>query len=434
MQNKKIKRIELKIDEAHELEFYQALWMLTQNDTFNETDKQYILNVLKNALEFDKGTFDHLQNEFDESNSGIEAILKEIFDFFEESGKFQSDYYEVSKRDFKEFLSSDFVKEIRQLIILLRIRLHLIGTQNDPEVKMILVALIGLLKALLKGIGSALTKGISTVYQKASLLELLKDQDLKVEITRDMKFRYFEDNKPVELSYEMYVLENDKFIRIEIEPDSDFDESKVIFLKFDNNWCKMKILGNTCLCSYYFMEKPLKKIHDILSLEPDQTLSIPKEKFTELINQNFDGETRSMDMREIIGEIQFDKVQSETVIEYSDLQQNTNNDYGSTNDAGLNDININTFEPILNDYIRARKDGLDNLKFRNTALKSIFDIILKHYPKISYHVKCIITGFISSQVSLLDTKELHSERETTSSYREYLRETVRNALESKISI
>ena len=270
--------------------------------------------------------------------------------------------------------------------------------------------------------------------KKASLLELLKDHDLNVEITKDMKFRYFENNKPVEVYYEMYVLENDRFLRIEIDSESDFDESRDIFIKFENNWCKMKILENTCLCSYYFIEEPLKNTHDILSLEPDQTLSLPKERFIELIKQNIDGEARSMDMREIIGEIQFDKVQTEKVIEYSGLQQNTNDDSESPNDVGLNDININTFEPILNEYIRARKDGLDNLKFRNTALKAIFDIILKHYPKISYHVKCIITGIIGSQVSLLDTKESHSERETTSSYREYLRETVRNALESKISL
>lgn len=432
MADKKIKRIELKIDEAHEFEFYRALWVLTQNETHTETDKQYIINVLKNSIEFDKGIFKFLQNEIDESNSAIEDILHEIFDFLKESGKFQSDYFAVSKSNFREFLSSDFVKEIRQLIILLRIRKQLIGTHIDPEIKMIIVAFVSLLKVLLSGIELALEKGIRTAIQKTSLLELIKDQDLKVEITREMKFRYFENNKPVEVSYKMYIIENDELKRIEIDPESDFDDNVVFFINFENTWCKMEIFKDTSLCSYYFLNEPLRMINDLLSLKPDQTFSFPKEKMIELLRQNIDKEIYTIDMKDMLEEMQLVKEQSETVIKYPDPQQN--NDSEVLDDNELYKITLNTFEPILNEYIRERKDGLDNLKFRNTALKSIFDIILKHYPKISYHVKCIITGIISSQVSMIDTKAEHSVRETTSTYREYLRETVRNALESKISL
>ena len=431
MANNKIKRIELVIHEEHEIDFYQALWTLTQNEKLDESEKNFIVDSLKKAVHFDMRIIDQIGKDLDESNSLTDDILHNIFDFLENSSKFQADYRMVSKGDFVTFKESDFIKEVLNIVILNLMRERLLGTQKDPEIKILLVGFMAVLKAMVKGIGLSLQSGLNKAVEFQTVIEQMKNDDFKMEITKDMTMRFYENETVTEEKFELYVEENGKIVKLESDIENVSDEIHTVFLKIKEIWFKMELVGASIVSSQYELTEPLSNINDLLSLTPIKSFHLSEEQIAEIYKTHKINEEGVVELKNILVDFASKAVpqESEQIVLSEDDDQGITIFDSNNSDS----FNFTPIEEIITEFIKEPDNERDNLKYRNKIIKALFEITDKHYSNLTNHTKFIVVGIISSQIGLLNNEDEYIERPSSSSYREYLKETVRNALKSKLS-
>lgn len=86
------------------------------------------------------------------------------------------------------------------------------------------------------------------------------------------------------------------------------------------------------------------------------------------------------------------------------------------------------FDKTFISYLRLPKDTAEYIQARDKVIIAVYDLVKKHYPKITLHASSTITGFIGSCLGLFDTEDRHTDSDRKQPYRKYLRDSVYNIL------
>lgn len=367
----KIRKIQLEIYEDKLTDFYLSLlnWK-TSNNTDADVE---VLKTIANAIHFDE---ESLTNGIEISPAQKERInerMQAIQEFLFKSKKDSGDYYEVSKKNLEEFTASLFGKELYSLLYGMEIKKLLTGREESIEAKLTVATFTKFLASLMNALAATM---------KLPLFEdKLEAYTIKTDRNGYMMYEFGKGDYTIESGF---FIETSKGIK-HIHPTNDLlmlnDEEDIntIYLTVGNDAIRLNEKDNEIDLAIYEKVKEEKGYLYISNATIGQTISIPKELF-------------------------------------------------KTGKLSETDI----FKSIEKEFTRAIKlpaNTPEQIESRNRDIISIYAILEKHYPGITQHTACTITGYIAGGMGLLDSEGLYIISDRKMPYRKYLRDTIYNIIQ-----
>ena len=87
-------------------------------------------------------------------------------------------------------------------------------------------------------------------------------------------------------------------------------------------------------------------------------------------------------------------------------------------------------ESIMNSFIEFATDAKEKPKNRKNIINKIYKTLKRDYPSIGSHVSMIITGYAASCSGVLLKEEQYNEKDYNTTFRQYLKNSVSNALKT----
>lgn len=365
----KTRKIQLEIEEDKITDFYLALlnWKTGDNTEIEA------LKTIANAIHLDE---ESLTNSLEISPAQKERIkerMQAIQEFLLKSKKDSEDYYKVSRENLEMFSATAFGKELQSLLYALELNKLLTGQEESVEIKVSIAAFTKFIVSLLNAF--ATTIELPLFENKPGVYEVKADKN------GYMIYEFGKGDYKIEAGF---FIETRKGIK-HLHPTNDLlmlsDEEDIntIYLTVGNDAIRLNEKDDEIDIVIYENVKAEKGYLYISNASVGHTFTIPKELFKN-------------------GEI------SES----------------------------NIFKAIEKEFTRVIKlpaNTPEQIESRDRDIMRIYALLGKHYPDITQHTACTVTGYIAASAGLLDSEGIYIISDRMGPYRKYLRDTVYNVIQ-----
>lgn len=364
----KTRKIQLEIYEDKLTDFYLSLL------NWKTTDKADIevLKTIVNAIHFDKDTLEGIDIS-PAQKERIKERLQAIQEFLFKSKKDSEDYYKVSKATLEEFNNSAFAKELNALLYGLEARKLLTGTEESMEVKTSIASLTKFITSLMNAL--ATTIELPLFENKSGAYSVRTDKNGymvyefgKGEYTIEADF-FIQTGKGIKCLHPV----NDILLL------SDEEDIETIFLTIGDTAIRLHEKEDEIEMAIYENVAEKQGYLYISNATIGQTISIPKDLFK-------NGELTEPEM-------------------------------------------YHTIEQAFTTMLKLPANTPEQIESRNRDIITIYGVLEKHYPDITQHTACTITGYIAASAGLLDSEGIYLVSDRKAPYRKYLRDTVYNIIQ-----
>lgn len=394
---KRIKTIHLEIDADKEAEFYASLYSYKTSEKSNMDD----LKFMADAIHFDAnvGMQIFVPSESEEKN--INLKLLSIHEYLLQSGSGSFDYLKVSKKDFEEFKSSTFAMELYELIKMKEIAKKWIGKEESAEVKAGIAAYSYLSYYFTYHFADDMNYSFQPEIQEKIQLSNFQDQLLKGDIIENGNFQFKIDEQTKE--FEFYIKQKDELLKTRAdskELNKIFDNktgSFYIFIRSVNKAFRIKMKKIQSEVVYYENEEEKNNILDLINA------SITDAEITPITQLEEEKKSESIQLKEL----KFDK-----------------EGFASIFNPILEQVSFFLEDPKI-------RNKNEMIVARDKIVLNVYDSLQKHFNDLTVHILATITGYICSELELLQTEEQYDNSSKTQPYRKYLKDTVYNIVKKR---
>ena len=208
-------------------------------------------------------------------------------------------------------------------------------------------------------------------------------------------------------------------VNAEDEQDIKSENINSIFLKAENQFIQIKSSGDVQELLHYENIKIKNKKLDLSEASITERFTIPKEHLDVEITEEAGGSV-SIKPRPAVKESSENQqpIQTETTEEIT-LNPNTENFSSSV---------FTSFDEFVTQFLKIPKNTPEHISLRDKIIISIYELLKKHFPKITKHSSCTITGYICAQMGWLETEDQHISSKRKQTFRKYLTDTIGNTL------
>lgn len=424
---KKIKTIQLEIDSDKVAEFYCSLLKYKTSEEPDPKD----LKMMADAIHLDS---DSLMKSFETSElqeQNISEKFQSIHNYLLKSKKKSEDYFKVSEENFEKFMSSAFIADLYDIFKWLELSQKWKGKEESAEVKAGIAMYSITVYYFTDFFAEDVNRGLKKSLNNGILLSNIQNKPIKITHKKG-NFCFNVGEKETE-ELEFFLEKNGKILKTNIKSkgiDEIFDLGNrgFLFLKSANMAIQMAKKGNTIEVINYENVKEKNKELDLANAKIVNSFSIPIEHFEESVTITEDGsyiyEPKDSSFENLITETSPLTVNKEyhpkSVQEKKEFKIDT---------AYFASI-FNPIDELISFFLKNPQNKREEIESRNRIVTIVYDLLKKHYPDITIHTSATITGYICSNLELLDTEEQHDNSNRTQSYREYLRNSINNILAS----
>lgn len=424
----KISEIPLELNSNKVGQFYLAL------NSWHRSGKKDLEALTKMAdaivLDYDKVTLDSLLTS--EQEVIVQGRLKAIYKFCEVSSKYSNDYSVVGCINEDAFIQSDFGKELTDLFTLLELSQKWIGKEKSQQFKCSIGLWIyfkyqmeNLLPLNLQRINS------NKILSKSEIAYILKQLNLKIYIQENGKINFYKGEKDIQ--FQIYLEKNATFHLLELKKEN---ESKIIDSAISGVVCLLsnkeafliKSNSKDLIISIYKNAKIIKKKIDFTNTKFDCSFKIPRKQIDRTLKK-----IKSYNEVDFYTFIMDAIPKKGIVVSFEDREFKDN--YLHKEIEMSVDSSTKAFSEIedyLLPYIKRVNGKSDEIQIRHSTILKFYRLLTKHYPEAKVNILAIITGFIASQLGLLDTKSAHIDSNRKQTYRKYLKDSVFNVINGKL--
>lgn len=432
MKTKNTKTIYLEIEQDKVAEFYFSLLCYKMSD---KTDTE-ALKTMADAIHLDKDSVMNTFEEFGLQEQKINDKLLSIHNYLFQSRKKSNDYFLVSKENFENFKKSAFALDLVHFFSPMEISKKWIGRGECAEVKTGIAAYSSVIYYFHNFFAEDLNKGLKKELNTEFSLKDILNQPIKVIANKKGNLCYtIGENGEVE--YEVFIEKNGQILKRlvtsnDIEKKIDLEKINSVFLKVESKAIQMKQKENNVEMTYYENVFAKNKKLDLSKCEIVNTVSVPKDQLEDNLTMTEDGnfifQSEDAKSKNLINSIS-------SLIDNKDNEQiGTQENKGFKIDTAAFAAIYNPLEELISVFLKLPLNKREDTEARNRIILIVYDLLKKHYPDITIHTSATITGYICSNIELLDTEVQHDNSNRKQSYREYLRNSVNNILASTTHI
>lgn len=391
---KKTKTVTLEIDSDKVFEFYSSLFSYKMSKGSDIT----LLKTMADAIHFD---IEELMGSFSPSeleDRNIDRKLHSIHEYLLNSKNDSSGYFKVSKNNFEEFKSSPFCNDLYEFFKLKEVSKKWIGKEDSAEVKAGIVGYSIVCYYFIYHFEEAVKYSLQPEIQEKLKLQDIHDQLLKGEISENGNVQIVYEGQNVE--FEFYVEQKKEIVKT--VPDSAVFNSVLkktgifhVFMRYQKFALRIHIKKQSIEIVTF---KDVQEKDNILNLTNASIISTESTPTNNIKEKN----------------------------EELNIPEQKEFKFNSAAFASI----YNPIEEQVTFYLANPKDKnkREITEMRDKIVISVYNSLQKHYKDLTPHVYSTITGYTCSELELLDSEEQHDNSERKLSYREYLRNSIKNIL------
>lgn len=414
---KPTKKIQLEIYKDKLTQFYLALFECKAK----ENPSPETLRKLSDAIHFDKESVLRFLELSDVQQQKITNKLFAIHKYLLKSKKDSEDYFKVSKDSFEKFQASEFGKDLFEQMKMMELARQWSGKEESAEIKTAVAAMSLFASSLMEGLTKAIGNTLNKTLNTAVALDEAQRMSYKISSSKNgnILMEVEGENEPLEM--ELFVEREGQIRKIDARDEQDIKLENInsIFLKAENQFIQIKTNADTQEIIHHENVKIKNKKLDLSEAKITERFTIPKEHLDMEITEEADG-SASVKPRPAVkeGSENQQSIQAETTEEIT-LNPNAENFSSSV---------FTSFDEFVMQFLKIPKNTPEHISIRDKIIISIYELLKKHFPKISRHSRCTVTGYICAQMGWLETEDQHITSKRRQTFRKYLTDTIGNTL------
>lgn len=429
---KTTQKIQLEIYSDKLADFYMALFACKVQGNPDENTMRKVFDAIK----FDKDSFLKFFEPDETQLQKINEKLLAIHQYLLKSKKDSEDYYTVSRENFEKFQLSDFGKELFEMMKMIELFKQWSGKEKTVEVKTAAAIMTTFVTLLMQGLNKAMSKSMNNVINAATAMQ--KSQHEKYKISANEKgnlLMQFGEEESLEM--ELFIEKGGQFVKTDAlsENDIDFGKNNSFILKTEEQYLRFKPEADDSYEIIHYENVSVKKEKlDLSKATVKHKITAPKEQSGVEMIEEADGSIiyqRKSIPHENTSESEIQLETTETIT------LNANHANVNSNRKEIADENLTTenqssvfthFDEFLTQFLKLPGNVPEHIETRDKVILGFYELLKKHYPAISRHSTCAITGFICAQTGWMETEDQHIDSHRKQTYRKYLTDTIGNTL------